>query len=64
VRVRRDPWRFAKALPSEDGREASGRGKAETHVRVGEGPSAIHGVTQPGAWPLRGHSLPRGSNKD
>ena len=51
------PWHFGQKLNSKDGRERSGRGlpegTPETHLRVGKA-RAIHGVTRPGAWPLRG----------
>jgi hypothetical protein len=63
VRGRRAPRRFAKALPSEDGGSIREMQGGDPLARV-EGPSAIHGVTRLGVWPLRGHSLTRGSNDD
>jgi hypothetical protein len=51
------PRRFGRKLDSKDGRERSGRGlpegTPETHFMVGR-PRAIHRVTRPGAWTLRG----------
>ena len=51
------PRRFGRKLDSEDGKERSRRGLPEgtlepqLHVVKAQG---IHGVTRPGAWPLRG----------
>jgi hypothetical protein len=63
VRGRRGPRRFAKVLPSEDGGGILERQGGDPLAHR-EGPSAIHGVTRPGAWPMRRHSLARGSNED
>ena len=53
------PRRFGWKVDSEHGGEQSGRGlpegTPETHLHVGKA-LAIHGVTRPGAWPLRGIS--------
>ena len=51
------PWWFGWKLDSEDGGEQSGRGLPKAHRRptcTWGRPGAIHGVTRPGAWPLRG----------
>ena len=51
------PRRFGRKLDSEDGGERSGRGLPKAHRRptcAWGRPRAIHGVTRPGAWPLRG----------
>ena len=51
------PWRFGRKLDSEDSGERSRRGllegTPETHLHVGKA-RAIHVVTRPGGWPLRG----------
>ena len=51
------PRRFGQKLDSEDGREHLGEAcwKARQRPTCMWGrPEAIHGVTRPGAWPLRG----------
>ena len=51
------PRRFGRKLDSEDGGEHPGEAcrKARWRPTCTWGrPEAIHGVTQPGAWPLRG----------
>ena len=51
------PRHFYRKLDSEDGREHPGEACREAHRRptcVWGRPEAIHGVTRPGAWPLRG----------
>ena len=51
------PRRFGRKLDSEDGGEHPGEAcrKARRRPTCAWGrPEAIHGVTRPGAWPLRG----------
>ena len=51
------PRRFGRKLDSEDGGEHPGEAYREAHRRptcAWERPEAIHGVTRPEAWPLRG----------
>ena len=51
------PWRFGRKLDSEDGGEHPGEACWKARRRptsVWGRPEAIHGVTRPGAWPLRG----------
>jgi hypothetical protein len=50
------PWHFGRKLDSEDSGERSRKGRHGDPLVRGEGPGAIHRVTRPGAWPLRGHS--------
>ena len=56
-RRKQGPWHFGQKLDSEDGGEHPGEAyrKARRRPTCAWGrPKAIHGVTQPGAWPLRG----------
>jgi hypothetical protein len=39
---------------AKDSEERSGRGHLGDPLAREEGPGTIHGVTLPGAWPLRG----------
>ena len=51
------PRRFGRKLDSEDGRKHPGEACQKTRQRptcAWGRPGAIHGVTRPGAWPLRG----------
>ena len=51
------PRRFGRKLDSEDGGEHPGETCRKAHWRptcAWGRPEAIHGVTRPGAWPLRG----------
>ena len=51
------PRRFGRKLDSEDGGEHPGEACRKAHRRptcAWGRPEAIHGVTRPGAWPLRG----------
>ena len=51
------PRRFSQKLDSEDGGEHPGEACRKTRQRptcAWGRPEAIHGVTRPGAWPLRG----------
>jgi hypothetical protein len=53
-RREQDPQQFGQKLNSEDRGVWSGRGHLEDPLARKEGPWAIHGGTQPGAWPLQG----------
>jgi hypothetical protein len=51
------PWWFSRKLDSEDGGSSPGEACWKAHrrpTRAWGRTGAIHGVTQPGAWPLRG----------
>ena len=56
VRGRRGPWRFSKALPSEDSGEHSER-QGEDQLARGKGLLAIHGVLDRELGPCAGIAL-------
>ena len=63
------PWRFSRKLDSEDSGEHPGEACRKAYRRptcAWGRPKDIHGVTRPGAWPLRGipcEGLQRGLGK-